>query len=154
MRNLARAAFVTSVLLVPFSLFGQMDCFLVRTLKVSRIEGRVFDPQGIPVSGSTVAILKDNKSMIAATTDGAGRFHLDTPAGEYWLRATHIGFKPATVPVRVRHGLLRLLPSRDVYLILGAGMFLPCPAGTLGEKEFQSTIENLKEAIEEHRTQK
>jgi|ERR1039458_3956432 hypothetical protein len=153
MRNLARAAFVTSVLLVPFSLFGQMDCFM-RTLKVSRIEGHVFDPQGVPVSGSMVTLLERNKPMIVATTDGAGRFHLDTPAGKYWLRATNVGFAPATVLVRVRHDLLRLLPSRGVYLILGVGMFLPCPAGTFSEKEFQSTIKNFKETIEEHRTQK
>ena len=154
MRNLARAAFVASVLSVPLSSLGQMDCFGVRTLKVSRIEGQVFDPQGVPVSGSTVTLLEHNNPMITATTDGAGRFHLDAPAGEYWLRATNTGFAPATVPVRVRRGLLRVLPSRGVYLILGVGIFLPCPAGTLSEKEFQSTIKNFKETIGEHSTQK
>ena len=154
MRGMAHTAFVASVFLIPLSLFGQMDCFGVKTLKVSRIEGQVFDPQGVPVSGSSVTLLEHNMQTITATTDNAGRFQLDTPAGEYWLRATNTGFAPATVPVRVRRGFLRLLPSGRVHLILGVGMFLPCPAGTLSEKEFQSTIKNLKETMEEHSTQK
>jgi hypothetical protein len=131
-----------------------MDCFGVKTLKVSRVEGQVFDPQGVTVSGSTVTLLDHNMPMVEATTDVAGRFHMNAPAGEYWLRAMNTGFAPATVPVRVRRGLLRLLPSGRVRLILGVGMFLPCPAGTLSEKEFQATIKNLRETIGEHFTQK
>jgi hypothetical protein len=131
-----------------------MDCFGVRALKVSRVEGQVFDPQGVPVPGSSVALLELNKPTMTATTDGAGRFHMDAPAGEYWLRATNTGFAPATVPIRVRRGLLRVVPSRGVYLILGVGFFLPCPAGILSEKEFQSTIKSFEKAIEEHPTQK
>ena len=153
MRNLARNTLLGSVLLVPLSSFGQTDCF-VKTLKVSRVEGQVFDPRGVPVSGSSVILLKNNKPTVTAKTDDAGRFQLDTPAGEYWLRAANTGFAPATVPVRVRHGFLRVLPSRGVYLILGVGMLLPCPAGTLSAKEFQSTIKKLKETIEDHPARK
>jgi hypothetical protein len=151
---MAHTAFVASIFLVPLSLFGQMDCFGARTLKVARVEGQVFDPQGVPVSGPSVTLLKNNEPTTTATTDSAGKFHLDTPAGLYWLRATNTGFAPATVPVQVRHGFPRLLPSRGVYLILGVGMFLPCPAGTLSEREFQSTVKRFKETIEEHTAQK
>lgn len=154
MRNLTRNALVASVLLIPLSLFGQMDCFGVKTLKVSRVEGQVFDPQGVPVSGASVVLLQNSEPVASATADRAGKFHLDAPAGGYWLRATNIGFAPATVPIRIRHGLLKLRSSGSVYLILGVGMFLPCPAGTLSEKEFQSTIKNLEDTLKEHSTQK
>jgi Carboxypeptidase regulatory-like domain len=146
MRNPIRIALIVSVLIIPLSLFGQVDCF-EKTLKISRIQGQVFDPQGIPVSRTSITLthLHDNKPLVIVQVDDTGRFHMDAPSGEYWLTVTSNGFFPTSIPVRVRYGLLRLLPARNIYLILRLGAGIPCPAGTLSVKEFHSTLKKLKE---------
>jgi hypothetical protein len=155
MRNPIRIALIASVILIPLSSFGQMDCF-EKTLNVSRVEGQVFDLQGNTVSGSsiTLTLLHDNKPVVTAIADNTGRFHLDASSGVYWLTATNNGFAPASVPVRVRHGLLRLLPVKNIYLILGLGSPMPCPDGTLSKKEFQSTIKSFNDRMKAHTAQK
>ena len=146
-KYLTLIAFITSLLLVPLSLFGQRDCFYFPVLKVSRVEGRVFDPRGVPVPGASVVLLQDKKPVATMTTDNAGWFRVEAPVGLYWLRVDSTGFAPSIALVRVRHGLLRPVQTRSVYLILGLGMVLPCPAGTLSKKEFQSTVKSLDEMM-------
>ncbi|HVR41000.1 MAG TPA: carboxypeptidase-like regulatory domain-containing protein [Thermoanaerobaculia bacterium] len=58
----------------------------------SRIDGRVVDEEGAPVSGALVAI-NDRK----VTTDASGSFSISLPAGKHLVKATKSGYADASV---------------------------------------------------------
>jgi hypothetical protein len=68
----------------------------------STISGVVQDQTGAVLAGATVSLGDTTGHVVrSATTDGVGAFRIDAvPAGQYELRATYEGFKPAAVRVR------------------------------------------------------
>lgn len=133
---------------------AQVDYFAIKSVKVSRIWGQVFDPSGEYVANASVSLLVKGEAKFSAAVDSQGRFEIEAPPGDYWIRARADGFAAATVVVHVRHGLSRILPSKATYMILGLGNYQPCPPGTTSKREFQKVVTEFKEKTREYATQK
>src|SRR5262245_35027093 len=60
---------------------------------INRIEGRVYDPNRLPIVGAFVELLNDVDSMIGRTkTDGSGRFTFTgMPAGRFIVKVLPFG---------------------------------------------------------------
>jgi Fe(3+) dicitrate transport protein len=82
------------------------------------VAGQVLDASGAPIAGAQVTLRRDSVGFaLSARTDGAGRFGLEAPEGDYELAATAEGFS-------VEHRTVRLpLGTPEVSFTLQAGTF-------------------------------
>lgn len=82
------------------------------------VAGRVLDPEGAPVAGATVRLIRaEGAQPRSGASDDAGAFRFeDVPAGRWRVRAERIGFAAAEAEVRLAGG-----ESRTVDLRLSGG---------------------------------
>ena len=66
-----------------FSTVGmaQVDCVMHKKLAVSRVQGQVYDPTGVPIPGAMISLTKDGTSSIQTKTGDDGRFRVDVASG-------------------------------------------------------------------------
>jgi len=126
------------------SAFAQVDCF-AKTLTVSGIKGRVFDPSGKPVPKVEVSLKRDSDMAILAITDSNGDFSFSLPvsSGDFSVEASASGFSPAFARVKLQHGILSVLHRNRMLMILGVGGMEPCPSATTNKAEFLKAIHDL-----------
>ena len=65
------------------------------------IEGTVVDPQGNPVAGALVKLLKDGSLVASTATDDTGAFTLEAEVGTYTLSVEKEGYVTYTTTVEV-----------------------------------------------------
>jgi catecholate siderophore receptor len=68
------------------------------------VEGRIFDPHGLPIAGASVALQQGDLVAAAATTDEQGRFHLSYAAGSYTLTVAASGMAVLREPIALKSG--------------------------------------------------
>lgn len=74
------------------------------------IEGIVTDPSGAPVAGVLVEATNSSGRAWSAWSDGAGRYRLMLPAGEYIVQALAASFDPVGISVTLAAGERRNVP--------------------------------------------
>lgn len=144
---LSAAILFATALATPTAL-GQVDCFAYKKLSVPKIEGRVVDPSGAPISKAEVSIARPHSDLaiVFLESDADGSFSYDLGGGEYDLIATHEGFSSAFARVKVRRGIANR--RRPIWMILGVGAAEPCPSSTTNEAEFHKIVRNLRRQLE------
>jgi hypothetical protein len=126
-------------------------------LKVSRVQGQVFDITGNAVPGVVVSLVQDGKSTVQFRTASNGEFQFKAAPGRYVLKAVVPAFQSASVELEVGRNLGNLFHPSTLYVIFGLhGSF--CPWATTNNQEFQKKVrannQKLKEHAEENATQR
>ena len=121
--------------------FCQSDCIGYKNLVVSKIEGRVFDPSGVPIPNALVTVTRNADMGVSDTTDANGSFSMPSTSGEYKVHAALAGFESAFAIIEVRHGLTSIFHRKSLWLILGVGGAEPCPTSTTSRAEFLKIID-------------
>jgi hypothetical protein len=126
---------------------GQVDCFGYRKHLVSKVEGRVFDPSGIPIPKAEITLRRDSAVVSRSETDDRGRFVIKAPTGKFDLRAEARGFAEGYAILDVGHDPIHLLHRSTLWIILGVGTPGPCPTSTTNHREFLLLIEDQKKQL-------
>ena len=154
-----RMAFVVAVIwtIGAANAAAQVDCVSPRTLKVSRVQGQVFDITGNAVPGVVVLLVQDGKSIAQFHTGSNGEFQFKTAPGFYVLKAEVPAFQSSSVELKVGRDLGNLFHPSTLRVIVGLyGSF--CPWATTSNREFQKMVrannQRIKETAEKNATQK
>jgi len=99
--------------------YGIVDCVMQPKLVVSRVQGQVFDPYGVPVPGALIALSHDGVQQAQATTDANGKFALSVPSGTYHFWAELRGFEVTTADLEVGRDVANLIHRKTLKVILG-----------------------------------
>jgi Carboxypeptidase regulatory-like domain len=147
-RNIERTAikvaiFAGLLLAATEAIYPQSDCFGQRDITVSDLHGQVFDPSGEPISGASIAASQDEKEIATTTTNSSGNFGVEKTDGNYWLKVSAPGFSSASIRVNIRRGA----SAKPIRVILGVGLYAPCPSATLSNKEFKGLIKKYQDQI-------
>jgi len=144
---LGLAVLVVPTVVAPVA-SGQADCFS-KTLSVAEVEGQVVDPSGVPIPNAELSLTRNSDMAIFDTTDSSGNFSFSTPDGEFWISASALGFAPMKTAVHVRKGPARGSDPSPLVLILGVGIFQPCPPATTSRKELTRIIHDFNRRIQQ-----
>jgi hypothetical protein len=136
---------------------AQVDCVSPRTLKVSRVQGQVFDITGNALPGVVVSLVQEGKPTAQFHTGSNGEFQFKATPGRYILQAEVPAFQRASVELNVGRDLGNLFHPSTLRVIIGLyGSF--CPWATTSNREFQKMVRDnnrrLKENAEKNATQK
>jgi len=147
-RNIDRAAIRVAILAGLFAVSSevvhpQSDCFGQRDITLSDLHGQVFDPTGEPISGASIGVSQEEKRIGTTATNSSGNFRLEEPDGIYWIRVSAPGFSPASIRVNIRRGT----SAKPIRVMLGVGIYTPCPSATLSNKEFKGLIKKYQDQI-------
>jgi hypothetical protein len=122
---------------------AQVDC-VYKTIFVSRVQGRVFDPRGIPISFSVISLVQEGKVSVEAKTNEKGEFHFANASGRFEFRASAPGFASSYAFMDVGSDLRSLFHRSTLWVILDVGedgMHM-CPLVTTSNKAFKDWIQN------------
>ncbi|HME57577.1 MAG TPA: carboxypeptidase-like regulatory domain-containing protein [Terracidiphilus sp.] len=128
---------------------AQVDCISPKLLKVSRVQGQVFDITGAAVPGVVVSLVQDGKSTAQFHTGSNGEFQFKPAPGLYLLKAEVPAFQRASVELKVGRDLWNLLHPSTLRVIVGLyGSF--CPWVTTSNREFQKMVRANNQRLKEH----
>jgi len=128
--------------------YAQVDCFAYKALKVSRVQGQVFSPDGEPAPGVEISLKQERMEVSRATADGQGRFSMTAADGDYELRADLRGFSSAFAYINLGHDLARAFHPGKLWLMLGVGTFGPCPSSSTSHKQFLQILSDYRKQNE------
>jgi Carboxypeptidase regulatory-like domain len=131
------------LVIVGESAYPQSDCFGQRDIVVSDLCGQVFDPSGEPISSVSIAVSQNEKPIATTTTNESGSFGIQISDGTFWIKASAQGFSSSSFRVRLH----RAASGKPLRVILGVGIYTPCPSATLSDKEFKSLIRKYQDQI-------
>jgi hypothetical protein len=143
--------------IIASSAVAQVDCVGANALKVSRVQGQVFDITGMAVHGAVVSLVKEGKSTAQFRTGASGQFQFNAAPGRYVLKAEAPVFQRSDVELIVGRSLSNLFHPGTLRVILGLGGLF-CSRATTSNWEFQKMVRTnnrrLKETEETNATQK
>jgi hypothetical protein len=136
---------------------AQVDCVGPKTLKVSRVQGQVFDITGNAVPGVVVSLVQEEKPTAQFHTGANGEFQFKAIPGRYVLKAEVPAFQSTSVELEVGRNIGNLFHPSTLRVIVGLyGSF--CPWATTSNSEFQKIVRannrRLKDHAEKNATQK
>ena len=136
---------------------AQVDCISPKLLKVSRVQGQVFDITGAAVPGVVVSLVQEGKSTAQFHTGSNGGFQFRAAPGLYLLKAEVLAFQRASVELKVGRDLWNSFHPSTLRVIVGLyGSF--CPWATTSNREFQKIVrannQRLKETKVNNATQR
>ncbi|TVQ06257.1 MAG: TonB-dependent receptor, partial [Balneolaceae bacterium] len=68
------------------------------------IEGYVEDPDGNPIPGATISVIRDDELLTGTAASADGSFVLELPEGDYQLRITYISYDAFEQEIELRAG--------------------------------------------------
>jgi hypothetical protein len=141
-----------------YACHAQVDCFFLKTLSVSTVQGQVLDSQGIPISDAAVSLKQDGREVSREMTDTDGRFSIKAMDGKYELQAERPSFRSTSAYLYVGNDLAHVFHRTRLWPILDVGEGTRCPIATTSHRQFlQAVSEYRKQSqglIQTHATQK
>jgi hypothetical protein len=129
-----------------FAQYRIVDCVEQKAVTVRRVQGQVFDPNGVPVPGVIVSLSSEAHPDIQSKTGAAGEFSIKARPGRYVLKALYPNFETTRAELDIGEDVISIFHPTALRIILALhGM--NCPWVTANKKEF-----NLLN--EQHRKQK
>jgi len=120
-----------------------VDCVYPRRVSVSRIQGRVFDPFGVPVPGVVITLVDEDGRTLQTKSDGGGRFQIAASPGKYSFKADFPMFQTSDTELAVGEDLIGFIHPSHLYVILGL-TGSECAWITTSRKEFEQVISDNK----------
>jgi hypothetical protein len=137
-------------LIAAANVAAQVDCISPKMLKVSRVQGQVFDITGAVVPGVVVSLVREGKSTAQFHTGSDGKFQFIATPGIYVLKAEVPSFQRASVQLEVGRNIGNLFRPSTLRVIVGlSGSF--CPWATTSNREFQKMVRANNQRLKEHK---
>jgi hypothetical protein len=101
------------------------------TIRVSKVQGVVFDPNGEPIRDVAISLKSDDRILASATTDEAGRFSISATPGKY----------------DVGTDLARAFVPTRLFMILDPGMKMEnCTFTTTSHRKFEMAVREFTQS--------
>jgi Carboxypeptidase regulatory-like domain len=122
-------------------------CPALPEMSVSRLQGTVYGPSGVPVPQIQVKVLRDGIFVAQTQTDDKGKFEFKVAPGNLDLHLQFLGSRSMDLNVRVGHrmGLFHSAHLRIVLALSGAR----CSFATTNTKQFKNQIKRYQQRLEE-----
>jgi uncharacterized protein (DUF2249 family) len=119
---------------------AQLD--LPKPERLTHVEGVVVSPEGHPVSGVSVTLLRDEKLAAETRTDQDGQFEFEhLKSGPYVFRVARSKYAPAARDIVVTDEIVTHLERKKLFVILGPGACQDeCSAVLTSKRDFDRTI--------------
>jgi len=127
---------------------AQIDCVSPKALKVTRVQGQVFDITGLAVSGVAVSLVQEGKPTAQFRTGATGQFQFNAAPGRYVLKVEAPAFQRSNVELIVGRDLSNVFHPGTLRLILGLGGLF-CPWATTSNRKFQKMVRVNKQKLKE-----
>ena len=128
---------------------AQVNCISPKPLKVSRVQGQVFDITGAAVPSVVVSLVQEGKSTAQFRTGSTGQFQFKAAPGHYILKAEVPAFQSTSVELIVGSSALSHFHPSTLHVIVGLyGSF--CPWATTSNREFQKMVRANHQKLNEH----
>ncbi len=141
-------------LLLVSSLGGATPMYAASTcppppeMTMSRLQGTIVGPSGVPVPQIVVKVLRDGIPLNQAATDDKGRFEFKGLAPGYVsVRIQFLGTKSLDLHVRVKRG--GLFHTSRMHVILGLSG-TRCSFATTSNKQFKDQMKKYSKQLEEN----
>jgi Carboxypeptidase regulatory-like domain len=118
---------------------GIVDCVDPSLIRVTRIQGHVLDPSGVPIPTAVVSLSRDEKVIATTQTGEAGDFSIRVPAGEYEVRIKAKNFDQLHFRVLSGEDVSSVFRRSDIRAVLSIA-HISCPWATTSNKEFQQEL--------------
>ena len=128
--------------------YGATACPVIPEMTMSKVQGTVYGPSGIPLSGIVVQLIRDGSPMGQVQTDGKGRFTFKSIGpGNATLHVQFLTSKTLDVKLRVVHhlGLFHTAHLRVVLALSG----MKCSYATTKTKDFKEQMRRYSKQLEE-----
>lgn len=114
-----------------------------RVMRVSRVQGTVFNTSGIPIPNVTVSLELQGKAVATTKTDDVGRFSIPANPGIYDLRADGNGFAPESRRIEIGSDTVRMFRPKHLWIILYVGRLSEdCGLwATTSRKQFEEVVQ-------------
>ena len=123
-----------------------MPCALPPEMALSRIQGTVYSPSGVPLAKILIQAVQDGKIVVQTQTDDRGRFELKVAPGSFKIHVQYLGYKSMDMNVRVGHGGgFHAARLRIVLGISGAR----CSFATTSSRELKKAIKRYQGQLQE-----
>lgn len=141
----------TRILFTPVAALAASSLLLLstpRAASAAEIQGTVFDPSMMPISGAQVAAVNDVGVIVSQITDDQGHFDFNvSPVFEnYRLRVTAPGFQMVTVAASASNIVLQLAPVSESVRVEGSA--IDVPASQQGTSVSVITSQEIRERNE------
>jgi hypothetical protein len=123
-------------------------CPVIPEMTMSKVQGTVYGPSGIPLSQIVVQLIRDGSPMGQMQTDGKGRFTFKSVGpGNATLHVQFLGTKSLDLKLRVVHhlGLFHTARLRIVLALSGT----KCSFATTKTKDFKEQMRRYSKQLEE-----
>lgn len=121
--------------------FAQLD--LPKPERLTHVEGIVVNPEGHPVPGIEVSLVKPDTVtlQLSTRTDQSGAFHFDKVKGDYLFQVARTKYAPAERAIFVTDEIVTHLERKKLYVVLGPGACQDaCSAVLTSKKEFDKAL--------------
>ena len=129
------------LLLAGIQASAQLD--LPKPERLAHVEGIVFDPDGHPMPGIEVALVKADTVTLKfnTRTDQSGAFHFDKIKGDYFFQVARTQYAPAERAIFVTDEIVTRLEHKKLYVVLGPGACQDaCSAVLTSKRDFDRII--------------
>jgi len=125
-----------------------MPCASPPEMNLSRVQGTVYGPSGVPLPKILVQAVQNGKIVAQTQTDDRGKFELKIAPGSFKVHVQYLGYKSMDLNVRVGHGGgFHAARLRIVLGLSGAR----CNFATTSRKQFKDEIKRYGRQLEEKR---
>jgi hypothetical protein len=116
-----------------------------RTISVSRVQGTIVDPSGVPIPNVDDELKRDGKRTATGTTNESGEFSIQASPGVYDLNAHGSAFARGFARIDIGTDLVRLARPTHIWMILDVGMTMEnCTLATTSRRQFEKAIQAFK----------
>jgi hypothetical protein len=125
----------------------QAQITVEKELRLSRLEGLVYDESGKPISEATVSIAQNGVPVQSVVTDKVGGFRIENIQGRCLLHVVSLHHASAYREVYVTHSPDTLYSSPTLYVILRpAGCMDDCSFIVTSRKKFEKILRSYTES--------
>ena len=126
-------------------------CPALPEMSLSRLQGTVYGPSGIPVPQVVVQVLRDGKQVAQAQTDDKGKFAFKgITSGNVLVHVQFLATKSLDLNVRVSHRV-EFFRSARLRIVLGLSG-TRCSYASTSAKQFKNEMRRFKTRLEEVQT--
>jgi hypothetical protein len=123
-----------------------MPCASPPELKLSRIQGTVYGPSGVPISKILIQATQNGKIVATTQTDDRGRFEIKVALGSTNVHVQYLGYKSMDLNVRIGHG--RGFHAARIRIVLGLSG-ARCNFATTSSRELKKAIKRYQGQLQE-----
>jgi len=110
--------------------------------RLTHVEGIVVSPDGHPMPGIAVSLLRDEKISAETRTDQSGEFEFEkVSTGSYIFRVPRTQYAPAARDIVITDEIVTHLERKKLYVILGPSACQDeCSAVLTSKRDFDETL--------------